>query len=98
MIPMQSREILILFDQCLFDRGLQLDAVVIGGAAMNLLEIVSRTTKDCDILSPEIPPAILTASREFAVALRGTGETLQDDWLNNGPASLADHLQPQWKE
>ncbi len=95
---MQSREILVLFDQYLFDRGLQLDAVVIGGAAMNLLEIVSRTTKDCDILSPEIPQSILDASRAFAAAVRAAGDALQDDWLNNGPASLADHLQPQWEE
>jgi hypothetical protein len=94
----QSRQILVLFDQYLLDRSLRFDAVVIGGAALNLLEVVSRTTKDCDILSPEIPRAISDASRAFAAALRASGETIQDDWLNNGPASLADHLQPQWEE
>lgn len=30
--------------------------------------------------------------------IRAAGEILQDDWLNNGPASLADHLSTGWQE
>src|ERR1700682_5764466 len=98
MIPMQTLEILKLFDQHLVKGGLRLDAVVIGGAALNLLGIVSRFTKDCDILYPEIPKDVADASRAFAAEVRQTGETLQDDWLNNGPASLIGHLRPQWQQ
>jgi hypothetical protein len=32
------------------------------------------------------------------VEIRAAGEILQDDWLNNGPASLADHLSTGWQE
>jgi Nucleotidyltransferase of unknown function (DUF6036) len=92
---MQSYSHLI---QYLAERRLQFDAVVIGGAALNLLGVVSRLTKDCDILRPEIPNEIAEASRRFAIEIRAKGGTLQDNWLNNGPSSLASHLLPRWEE
>jgi hypothetical protein len=81
----------------LAERALHLDAVVIGGAALNLLGVVSPPTKDCDILHPQLPAAIAEAARAFAAELRGLGQILADDWLNNGPASLADQLPPRWQ-
>ncbi len=51
LISMTPRMIVEAFDQCLAGRGLRLVAVVIGGTALNLLGIVSRPTKDCDVLS-----------------------------------------------
>ena len=54
-----------LFDRYLEARGLRFDAVVIGGAALNLLGVVSRLTKDCDILFPEIPNEIAKALTKF---------------------------------
>jgi hypothetical protein len=69
---------------------------VIGGAALNLLGIVSRLTKDCDILTPEIPKEIADESCAFALHVRARGGTLQDDWLNNGPTSLRSQLLPGW--
>jgi hypothetical protein len=42
---MDPRETLEAFDRYLADRQLRLDAVVIGGAALNLLGIISRATK-----------------------------------------------------
>jgi len=94
---MNPRETLSAFDQFLADRALHLDAVVVRGAALNLLGVVSRPTKDCDILHPQLPPAIAEAARAFAAELRGRGQVLADDWLNNGPASLADQLPPRWQ-
>jgi hypothetical protein len=88
---------LIAFDQYLALRSLRLEAVVIGGAALNLLGVVSRPTKDCDILHPALPREILEAARAFAADTRSRGDTLDDDWLNNGPASLAQHLPPHWQ-
>ncbi len=63
---MNTRETLNRFDQYLSIRGLRFEAVAIGGAALNLLGVVSRQTKDCDILFPEIPgksPKPLVPSR-----------------------------------
>jgi len=94
----ETYAIVVSFDQYLAERQLQFDAVVIGGAALNLLGVVSRLTKDCDILHPEIPNEIAEASRTFAIEVRAKGGTLQDNWLNNGPRSLASHLLPRWEE
>jgi hypothetical protein len=94
---MWPRQILTTFDRYLGDRGLHLEAVVIGGAALNLLGVVSRQTKDCDILHPSLPTEIVEAARSFAADMRSRGELLQDDWLNNGPASLAQVLPARWQ-
>jgi len=95
---MRPRETLEAFDRYLADRGLRLDAVVIGGAALNLLGVISRATKDCDILDPPLPAPIAEAARSFAAESRKRGAELQDDWLNNGPASLVSVLPPGWRE
>ena len=94
---MKPREILSAFDHFLAGTGLRLDAIVIGGTALNLLGVVSRPTKDCDILYPLLSAAVIEAARTFARELRQSGEVLQDDWLNNGPAQLVDQLPPQWQ-
>jgi hypothetical protein len=86
------------FDTFLAARHLRLDAIVVGGAALNLLGVVARTTRDCDILWPTLPPAIADAARAFAAERRLAGEVLADDWLNNGPADLASALPTGWDE
>ncbi len=82
------------FDQFLAERGLRFEAVVVGGAALNLLGVVTRETRDCDILSPLIPEEILAAARDFAHSQRE--HVLREDWLNNGPHSLIRELPSLW--
>ena len=94
---MKPAEILAEFDRFLAERRLKLSSVAIGGAALNLLGVISRPTTDCDILHPTLPREIVEAARAFAAATRKRGEQLQDDWLNNGPASLAAHLPAGWQ-
>jgi uncharacterized nucleotidyltransferase DUF6036 len=89
-------EVVTAFDRFLAGRALRREAVVIGGAALNLLGLMSRPTKDCDILHPELPVAIAEAARAFVVEMRAAGEVLQDDWLNNGPATLAHVVPDGW--
>jgi hypothetical protein len=43
-----------------------------------LLGVVQRTTEDCDVLDPNIPPSVVDAARQFAQA-RG----IDSDWLNS---------------
>ena len=95
---MRPLEILAALDQYLEMRALRFEGVVIGGAALNLLGVVSRPTKDCDILSPTIPEPIAGAARTFAAEMRHGGQLLQDDWFNNGPASLAKELPERWED
>jgi hypothetical protein len=91
---MKPTEVLVAFDRYRAARNLRLEAVVIGGAALNLLGVVSRPTRDCDILLPPLPAAIVEAAGAFAAEVRRSGGTLADDWPNNGPASVADQLPP----
>lgn len=86
------------FDAYLASRALRLDAVVIGGAALVLLGVIDRQTKDCDVLHPRLPEDVAEAAREFAASLRAAGEALDDGWLNNGPASLVPLLPPGWQD
>jgi hypothetical protein len=53
---MKVRETLLAFDAYLVERGLRFDAIVIGGSALNLLGVVSRQTKDCDIHQQDANP------------------------------------------
>lgn len=85
--------ILSEFDDFLLGRGLSFEGTLIGGAALQLLGVVSRTTKDCDILEPLIPNPIIEAVQEFA-KIKG----LRSDWLNNGPQSLLRDLSFDWKD
>jgi hypothetical protein len=67
--------------------------VVCGGAALNALQLIQRTTKDVDIVAlmdssnqlidpAPLPEELLTAAKEVADTLN-----LPQNWLNNGPSS-----------
>lgn len=94
---MNPREIIPQFDRFLAERGLTLEAIATGGAALALLGIITRETRDCDLLEPKLSAGVLEASHAFASGLRAQGEVLRDDWLNNGPASLAPLLPEDWR-
>lgn len=95
---MDPRTILEQFDDHLAERGIRLEAIVIGGAAMNLLGIVSRTTRHVDVLDPALPVEVVAAAADFARLLRARGEILRDDWLNDGPSALVRDLPDAWRE
>jgi hypothetical protein len=71
----------------------QAAVVIVGGAALNLLDIVKRPTRDVDVIAkshtearePEppdpLPPALTRAARLVAEDLH-----LDPQWLNTGPA------------
>jgi len=94
---MKPAEILIRFDAFLARRGLRLEGIAIGGAALALLGIITRETRDCDLLDPELSPQMTEAAIAFAREVRARGELLRDDWLNNGPRSLARLLPEGWR-
>lgn len=95
MLPRPTIE---AFDLFLAERGLSLEATVIGGAALVLLGVAARQTRDFDILHPTLPFDILKASQEFSRSMRAKGIPLQEDWLNNGPSQLANTLPLGWRE
>ncbi len=89
---MKVAETIKAFDLYLADRKLKFEAVVIGGTALNLLGVVSRETKDCDILDPQIPESVIKAATEF----KKSRPELSPNWLNNGPDSLKKNLPQGW--
>lgn len=91
---MKPAEILAQFDIFLAARELRFEAIVIGGAALACLGVITRETRDCDVLDPTIPLNIKQAAQEFALELKNIGLDLDEEWLNNGPESLK-HLLPR---
>ena len=95
---MRPRQVVEEFDSFLAQQGLSMEATVIGGAALALLDAIDRETRDVDILDPLLHPEIEAAARSFARASRDRGLFLGDDWLNNGPSSLGGLLPEGWRE
>ena len=86
------------FNLWLTKRSLKLEAVVIGGAALALLGVIDRQTRDFDILQPHLSKELLTSAKEFAQYLRSQGTELTSDWFNNGPTQVADLLPEGWRD
>jgi len=88
------KEVISAFDAYLAKKSLQFHAVVIGGGALIVMDIIDRKTKDIDCLDPDIPPEIKNASQDFA---KEHPEFFLDiNWLNNGPETLKRDLPPNW--
>ena len=94
---MKPTKLLPQFDLFLEKGGLTFDAVIIGGAALSLLGVISRETQDCDVLDPKIPEEIQKAAEAFAKQIRKQGGDLREDWLNHGPEELGKVLPREWK-
>jgi hypothetical protein len=95
MLPIET---LSAFDAFLGRQGLRFEGVIIGGSALALLGVTTRQTRDCDVLDPLLPDAIVGASRDFAREQRAAGLDLADGWLNNGPRSLTSVLPVAWRD
>jgi len=94
---MDAKVTIAQFDVFLEKQGLFFEAVIIGGAALALLGVITRQTRDCDILDPLLPIEIESAAKEFAISIRQSGEMLHDNWLNHEPASLSKLLPDGWQ-
>ena len=88
----QPVDIISDFDSYLDKQSLSFEAIIVGGAALALLKIINRGTRDVDLLTTPIPPIIEKAARDFAL-LKGLSET----WLNNAPSTLARDLPKNWE-
>lgn len=84
---MKPTETIQLFDAFLLARELSLEAVVVGGTALALLGVISRQTRDCDVIYPELPDEIRRAARAFAAERRAANNYIADDWLALAPSS-----------
>lgn len=89
------KDVIAAFDGFLEKRHLSFEAILIGGAVLNILDISSRKTKDVDCLDPDLDPEIKSASEIFADERDDLG--LDKNWLNNGPKTLKTDLPQGWR-
>jgi hypothetical protein len=90
-----AQELLEALGEQLAARGESYTLAVVGGSALIALGLISRATRDLDVLAlveggelvsaEPLPPGLLDAARTVA---RDFG--LGEDWLNAGPTSLLD--------
>ena len=91
---MDVKKVVEEFDHYLANKSLQFEAIIIGGAALNIMGIISRETRDVDCLDPKIPIEIISASEEFSKL--NPHFNLSKNWINNGPDSLKQDLGKGW--
>jgi hypothetical protein len=91
----KMKNVIVEFDKFLITQALSFEAVIIGGAALNILDISHRKTKDVDCLDPQIPSEIKKASQDFAKIRIDLA--LDIEWLNNGPETLKADLPEGWR-
>lgn len=88
-------EPLSVLGQLLEERGLRYELLAIGGGALQLLGLITRSTKDIDVVAlvedgraipiPSLPGPLRRAVEDTASVLR-----LPPEWFNAGPRSLMD--------
>jgi hypothetical protein len=84
------------FDKYLSKLRLEFEAIIIGGAALSILNVISRMTEDIDCIDPEIPEEIKFASIEF-IKLNPQFGLVPEKFLNNGPITITKDLPDGWK-
>lgn len=90
------KEVIQAFDDFLLSKRLTFEAVIIGGGALIILDVIDRKTKDIDCLDPKIPESVVKASMEFARTRQELG--LWERWLNNDPLGLKQDLPSGWQD
>lgn len=97
-----DRILAALGDQLAAAKSEPLDLLVCGGSALHALHLVTRTTKDVDVVARiEGGDGVMRRPDPFSAALAGAIEKvardfgLKEDWFNPGPASALDFGLPE---
>ena len=92
---MEVNSIIRAFDEYLFSKSLSFDSIIIGGAALSIMGVIDRETRDIDCLDPKIPDEILRAAENFRI--ENPHLNLAPKWINNGPDTLVRELPTRWR-
>ena len=93
LTPGNLQKVLIDLDTALAAAHEERTLVVCGGGALLVVDVISRTTQDIDVITPELDPVLKSLAAEV-----GKRHGLEASWLNNGPASLARDLEAGWRD
>ncbi len=83
------------FDEFLGTKQLSFRGTIIGGAALLILNISTRQTKDVDCIDPKIAEEIINAANEFADKFKDL--KIEKNWFNNDPISIKKQLPKGWR-
>ncbi len=99
-VPIDIEQALSTLGDVLESRGVACEVVVVGGGALQLLGLITRPTKDLDVVAlvrdgklegaDPFPPDLARARDDVANALG-----IPADWLNPGPTALLTHGLPE---
>ena len=86
-------EMLSALGELLGSRGQRYELVLIGGASLQLRGVISRPTRDADVLAEWVNDRLVPMPHlpeDLRAAVRDVGEAYAaaPDWLNTGPQSL----------
>jgi hypothetical protein len=86
-------EMLSALGEVLGSRGQRYELVLIGGASLQLHGVISRPTRDADVLAERVNDRLVpmpNLPEDLRAAVRDVGEAYAaaPDWLNTGPQSL----------
>ncbi len=90
---MEVKKSLELLDYYLAKKNLKRSFIICGGGALILRGIISRTTKDIDVVAPPIDNELQSAALSVASDLGLSGH-----WLNCGPESITKDLEADWQK
>lgn len=79
-------------DNALKKHDLERELIICGGSALIILGIVSRQTRDVDVISPKMDAELIAIADSIAASI-----SLRKGWLNNGPSILAGELPSGWE-
>ncbi len=68
------------------------ELIACGGGVLSVMGVISRETRDLDVITPVIDEVLLKCSHNVA-ALLG----LDKNWLNNGPSGFVRDLESGWE-
>jgi Nucleotidyltransferase of unknown function (DUF6036) len=95
----QVTQLLSALGEQIASAGRQYELVVVGGSALLALGIISRPTKDVDVIAV-VDAGAMTKADPFPQELIAARDRVSRDfglpaeWLNSGPAGLMDHGLP----
>lgn len=73
--------------------GRTFELYICGGAALQLLGIITRDTADIDVVEKGLDPALIKAKDIVAKKLR-----ISEKWLNNQVSTIIERLPEDWRE
>jgi hypothetical protein len=91
-VDLDIKKTLDLLNYFLERKGLSRTFIICGGASLILQGVITRGTKDVDVVGPEIDEALKEAAVYVADQLG-----LSPHWLNAEPKGLAKDMTPGWQ-